>query len=788
MLGLKTIPLNAEIPQYIRPINRSMILLKGGRLMVNLHVKGMPFESQSPSVLNAAFEANKSFFNQLAKKHGGNLAIWTHIIKKEDALYGKYNFKDKFPKDFSNKYLETFKGNTFYSTDYYVSFVFKPKGNIKEGETDFFEIIQGALANFRKYDARILEVSDTGSNCENVEFLYSLLNGTKKNQPLSSSRVSDAICDSNWHFGYDLLEIRNNEGKGSNYASFFELNAMPLGTSRGMWDFVLKENSEFILTQSVILMKASKALKVLDTQSNYIQSGDNAIHELEEIATVRDHVATGEICFSNYHCSLAVFGKTPEIALQNGIDLNSEFSARSNHFFRSNLKSNSSFLSILPAATQRAMSSPRTLTNLACTLSFHNYSQGKKSGNPIGDGEALIPLKTLSNTIFYLNLHASELNKNVVNQKYAGHTMLLGASGAGKTTLEGVIASFLTRFNPQIFAIDYNRSTELYMRAFGAEYFAIQDGVDIGINLFQLNTTPDLIPFLNRLVRKISANADGHVNASEEKEIKDAINTVMRMDVKFRSLSMVLQSIQNPDLRIRLGRWCNSQNGEFAWCLDSPVNKFDPSKMDRVGFDSTLLLETDSNGKTHPASEPVLSALFFLKKLMQKEGRLLLTIVEEFWMPANFDLTKEEMKKILKAGRLKNEFMILSSQSPEDAINCSIFAAIIQQTATKIYLPNPDAELDSYLKCNVTKSEFEQIKKMDKTSRTFLIKQSNTSCFAKLDLFGFDDFLPILSGTDEDLILCEKIREKVGDNPDDWIHLLVEHKKNKLNIEDLTHV
>ena len=76
---------------------------------------------------------------------------------------------------------------------------------------------------------------------------------------------------------------------------------------------------------------------------------------------------------------------------------------------------------------------------------------------------------------------------------------------------------------------------------------------------------------------------------------------------------------------------------------------------------------------------------------MQREGRLMVTVVEEFLMPANFPLTQALMKQILKAGRLKNEFMILSSQSPEDAINCEIFAAIVQQTATKIFLPNPDA-------------------------------------------------------------------------------------------------
>ncbi len=67
--------------------------------------------------------------------------------------------------------------------------------------------------------------------------------------------------------------------------------------------------------------------------------------------------------------------------------------------------------------------------------------------------------------------------------------------------------------------------------------------------------------------------------------------------------------------------------------------------MDRVGFDSTMLLEPDTGGKGHPASEPILGTLFYLKDLMQREGRLMLTVVEEFWMPANYPLTQSIMKR-----------------------------------------------------------------------------------------------------------------------------------------------
>lgn len=775
--GLKTIPIVNQLPKYGYPITRQITSLDDSKIMATVCLNGMPFESESPSQLNQAFETVKGFFNQQAKAHGSNLALWTHIVKTKDELKANYHFDSSFMQKFSEKYLESFQGQRFFKTNYYLTFVLKVN-SINDGVEVLNDLLKLTKASLSRFDCSILEIDENTFRSAPAEFLSSLINGSSRPITVGSNKIIDVIGNSDWHFGYDLLEIRNADSQSSKYATFYEVDSYPITTELGMWNFVLKQQCEFVLTQSMILMKSHATMKLIDKQVNLLSSAsDKADHELEQLSTARDYVASSEVCFGDYHASLAVFSDTQKGALDDGADLVGEFMARATMLKRSNLKSIFTFLSMLPASKNRVLPSPRTTTNLVCGWSLHNYSQGKATGNPIGDGSALLPLKSESDTLFYLNCHASELNKNVTGQKYAGHTMLLGASGAGKTTLEGVLTGFLTRFNPQMFSIDYNRSTELFMRAYGGEYFVIREGMDTGLNPFQLDDSPELIGFLNRLTCRISSNSEGTVTENEEKEIQNAINAVMRLPIEQRGLSMVLQSISDPTLRTRLSKWCRSERGQLAWCLDSPMNRFNPSKMDRVGFDSTMLLEIDGSGKTHQASEPILAVLFYLKDLMQREGRLMLTIVEEFWMPANFPLTQSIMKRILKAGRLKNEFMILSSQSPEDAIHCEIFPAIVQQTATKIFLPNPDAEYESYKRCNVTQGEFDKLKKLDKASRTFLVKQSNTSCFAKLDLHGFDEFLPIISGSDDVLSACDKIRAEFGNNPEIWIpklqHLLM---------------
>lgn len=773
--GENTIPIHPKLPKYSYPINQHMIALDDSRLMAVMHIKGIPFESESKRTLEMAFNRIKALFNQLAKRYGSDLAVWSHIVKRKETLQGDYQFDNDFVSRFAEKYLGTFSGQRFFATDYYLTLVLKYDGQVVEGESELYELLKTTQSTLSSFNVSLLGVENVNGTIRlrHAEFLSYLLNHEHHTVPLTENKVVDTIGNADWHFGYDLLEIRGSQSDDATFAAFYELEGYPNTTQLGMWDFMLDQPSEFVLTQSMIFMKPFVAQKRLKGQKNLIASGQHSDEELAELQLGLDTVTVGNVGFGDYHCSLAVFADSPERALKDGSDIYGEFLGRHTVFTRANLAAPFSFLSALPASKERMMPSPKSTTNLACTWSLHNYSQGKASGNPLGDGSAVIPLKTRSDTLYYFNCHATEPGLNAQGKMVAGHTLIMGASTAGKTTLECTITAFLSRFNPQMFTIDYNRSTEIMMRVMGGQYFTIREGVDTGLNPYQLPDSPQLRAFLLRLTCRLAADKDGKVTDEEERELKQGIDTMLSLYPSHeRGISPLLLSIQLPELRSRLSKWCRSENGQYAWCLDAAQNRFDPSDMDRIGFDITQLIKKDPLGgnESLPFTEPIFGVLFFLKALMQTEGRLLLTTVEEFWAPANFPLTQDLMKDTLKAGRLKNEFMILSSQSPEDAIHCEIFAAIIQQTATKVYLPNPDAEYEgAYQRCNVTLAEFNEITQLDKLSRTFLVKQSNSSCFAKLNLAGFDEFFPVISATDEGLALCDQLRSQYGDDVNAWL-------------------
>ena len=69
---------------------------------------------------------------------------------------------------------------------------------------------------------------------------------------------------------------------------------------------------------------------------------------------------------------------------------------------------------------------------------------------------------------------------------------------------------------------------------------------------------------------------------------------------------------------------------------------------------------------------------------------------------------------------------IFATQSPEDALASDIAAALIEQTATMILLPNPNASREDYVDgLKLTDAEYQVVVSLDERSRCFLVKQGH---------------------------------------------------------------
>lgn len=768
------------LPKLCQHVTSEIVYYHTGHYGFTIRLEGMAFDGVDDKHIYAAFINLRNTFAAMGKTLGNRLGIWTTLRRGKIKFDRDYQFTSQFCQEFADKYIERFQNEDYFENVFYITAAIKAD-EMEDGIKECEELIATLMRSLDPYDPYLLQAYKNKNGIvfsEVYEFFGGLVNANKEKIPLTANDAFQTLGSSSIHFGHDVCEIRPHN-QPARFATMFDLKDFGISKPK-ILNSILTLPFEFNFTQSFVFINPSTMQAEIRKQLNNLQSvGDMAHEQQEELEIGQGKLVAGDLMFGEYHGALVVFGKTAKEAANNGAKAYSTFlNSGGYRFTKAGMSAPSTYFSQVPNSTEKPRAFPKTTTNLATTFGIHNYSHGKKHGNPIGDGSALMPLQTVSKTVYDFNFHFSNPKEDNLGEKIAGHTLMLGATGTGKTTLQTSMFAFAERFNPYLFAMDLDRGMEIFIRGIGGTYFALEAGKPTGLNPFQLPITAANKEFLYSLVGICGRDENGKLTAQDENQIQMAIDTMLTMDIENRTFSHLLQNIpfsNDPNgLRTRLSKWCRSEGGRFAWCLDNERNLFDPESFYRVGFDLSDILKDN-----YPPAEPILAFMFHLRTLMMgkvaKSNGILATIIEEFWYAARFTTLQEIMLKILKTDRKLGGWLVLVSQSPEDAISCPIFPAIVQQTPTKIFLPNPDAEYEnSYERCGMSLKEYEELVTLSVDSRTFLVKQSTQSAFAKLDLYGFSDQMPFLSGSSDNVELLQQIMAEHGENPNDWYQPFVD--------------
>lgn len=801
------------LPKYSLHVDDKIINLKNDRLLMVLKLEGLNFESLSDEKIQQHNNSINRVVSDITNQYPDQVQFHGNVVRSKIKTNTHYDFKSEFIQKFHDKYIDRFNKKPYFETGFYLSIVFK-YDNFEQAVLDLKEIesiivpvlndwkphvlsIYKRVNGIRAKDISINEddsleeskakqeyinyVAENGITYSEVkEYLGFLVNLEWQPQPVSSGFIADSLPEVELFFGHDIVEVRHPDYK--KWATCLDLKDFPESTKVGMFDLpLLDQKFEFIINFSFMGLNKHRSMSMINDKLNQLRSvGDKATFQHEELDVAKGHIQSGGVCLGVFNSSAICLGNSTAEAHKNASAFRSLYLKESATIYNKvSLSAPISYFSIFPAQDDLARPVPKSSRVFSSVFCMHNYATGKPFFNPLGDGTALMPLETESSNLFHFNFHATPMHENRIGQPDAGHTQILGTTGVGKSVLQTALQAFATRFDCQMFAMDKDRSMDLFIRAIGGDYFLLKDGESTGLNPFQFEEvpSPQLKMFVIKLVCALVKDKD-YLSATDEDRIAKGVEMIFKMDFKDRRLGYILQTIPEDlddknSLRTRLAKWVGA--GSFSWVLDNPVNQFNPDSFKYVGFDLTSILVTDNL-----ATEPVLACLFFLKDKLVKKGvkaRIPTFVsVEEYWLPANFEITANSMKNTLKTGRKLLEVMLLITQQPEDALDCSIAPTIVQQTVTKIFLPNPDAVWESYSKVGLTKKEFDRVKNLDTASRVFLIKQNNKTAFARLNLNGFDDELSIFSAQAKTLSAMDELLETeeysqyiLNKQPEKWL-------------------
>jgi type IV secretion system protein VirB4 len=420
---------------------------------------------------------------------------------------------------------------------------------------------------------------------------------------------------------------------------------------------------------------------------------------------------------------------------------------------REDLGLEAAFWSQFPGAfARRTRPAAITSRNFAALAPFHAHPVGKARGAHWG--EAVAVLRTTAGSPFWFNFHVGDL----------GHTFICGPSGSGKTVVQNFMLAQLERFGAQQLFIDKDRGAEIFVRACGGTYLALRNGEPTGFAPFKaLDPTPANRAFLVRLVRALVDRPHETLTVPEARAIDQGVAALEALPRERRSIAALRSLLGQGDaggVGARLERW--QRSGPLGWVLD---NEEDALSLEArfAGFDITQMLDHDE------VRTPAM--LYLFHRIAERvDGRRLVLDIDEFWKVLDDPAFTELARDGLKTWRKQNALMVFGTQSPADALRSPIAHAILEQCATKIFLPNAHGQARDYVDgFGLTQEEFRLVREvLTPESHRFLVKQGHDSVVVELDLRGMDDALAILSGRTETVALLDRLRAEAGDDYAQW--------------------
>lgn len=800
----------APFVPYSSHVSPNTIVTKDGDFMRIWKLSGISFETADAEDMLLRKDQLNTLFRSIGSNH---VALWSHSVRRQTSDRLKSTFENNFCRDFDKKYFDSFAGYRMMANELYLTVVYRPmpsrmdKAMAKTARRSHAEIMNDQRAAIRKLDEVAYQIEssmrrygleelttyedENGVLCSHaLTFLNFLISGEWQKVRVPSAPLNEYLGTA-WVFvGTETIEIRS--PTKTRYAQCVDFKDYTAHTEPGILNGLMYEDYEYVVTQSYSFMAKRQGKEFLEKQMKQLQNAeDGSATQIQQMKTAIDQLIQGEFTMGEYHYSLMIFGDSVEKVRRNTTSAMTIIQDRGFLAALVATATDSAFYAQLPCNwSYRPRIAGLTSKNFAGLSSFHNFTAGKRDGNPWGDAVTLF--KTPSGQPLYFNFHYSKGDEDAYDKKLLGNARMIGQSGAGKTVMLNALLVESQKFKtnaPMGFTtvfFDKDEGAKLCIKAIGGKYLSVKNGRPTGFQPMQMEPTESNILFLEKLIKVLVSGEHNRVTTTDEHRISHAVRTVMRMPRQLRRLSTVLQNMtegtdkedRENSVAKRLSRWCyddgRGKQGPLAWVLDCPNDEIDFTTHNNYGFDGTDFL--DNADVRTPISMYLLHRMDTII-----DGRRFMYFMDEAWKWVDDEAFSEFAGNKQLTIRKQNGLGVFATQMPSSLLKSKIASSLVQQVATEIYLPNPKADFIEYtegFKCSV--AEFEIIRSMGEESRMFLIKQGHTSMIGRLDLGGFDDELAILSGSLDNNELLDEVIAEVGDNPDNWLPVFHERRKARV--------
>ena len=753
--------LSANVPIQGHVSDKSL-LCDDGSIFGMFEVQGVSWETADTLVLTD----RKLRLNHTYKQIAADTIIVTVYQTRgmaAETTYPAATFKSGFAASLDAEYRKRLFAQSLYENRTFIGVQVRPQRlageligeqisirqkAVTEPDADRIQRLEDVMAlltiDLKPYRPRRLGVRIEGYRVfsEIAEALVLAMTGVWRRIGLTTGRMGDALFSE--HIVIDREIIKYMLPGSIHYGAMFGMKQFPAATYPGMFGKLLVAPYPCTICQSFRFVATGSARDIMGRkQARMLTAEDPAISQAKALTVARDRVGD-DFAFGDYAFSLLAFANTHKGLTDVATAAWGDLSDSAMVVAREHLGLEAALFSMLPGnARLRPRPGYVSTLNFAGMAPLHAYPVGQersKWGGPI----AL--LRSIAGTPIRLHFHVGDV----------ANVLVTGMTGSGKTTLMAALLAFASG-RARIIALDHKRGWEMLFRAMGGDYAVLGGGQPNFAPLKVLDSTPKNIEFLTELLRGcIMLGGGEQLTPEEDRRLALGLRTVMSIPPEDRSVSEV-QAFLSHDPNgagARLAKWCHGR--ELGWVIDAPTDAISLTNT-LHGLDTTALLDNPR------ARGPALLYLFHRIE-MELDGRPLLIPNDEGWRALLDETFRPMIEKRLRTIRSFNGAFMFITQGAGEVIESGISRVLIEQCPTQIHLANPRATKEDYVDgLKRTPTEFDIIRKLPMATGQFLLCQGADSMVAQLPLAGMERHVALLSGSEADLRLFQRLAQADSD-------------------------
>jgi type IV secretion system protein VirB4 len=696
----------ADLLNYAALVEEGICLLKDGAFLAAWTYAGPDMDSASHEELAVL----SSQVNAALARLGNGWMLHVDAIRQPSGAYPEAGaFPDPTTRLIDEERQDQYTAEAaHYESRYCLALTYRPPADVEarfsalffEGDRDvrhgwghILEIFRKTIADMEDALSARLSLSRLDSTTL-LTYLHTCITGFR--HPVRVPRIPmylDAILASQDLYGGFQPRI------GELHLRVIGLTSFPVESVPEMLSFLNRLPVEFRWSNRFIFLDpahAERALKVY--RRNWFQKRHGLVGLLKEsfnfgTATFanRDAVAMAEdaddavgeasanaVRFGYYTCTLLLFERDRAVLEATAREVLKQLQ---HHGFGARIEEANAleaWLGSLPGHGYQNVRRPMLHTlNLADLLPLTSIWPGLE-GNPCPaypkGSPSLLYAATAGATPFRLNLHVSDV----------GHTLILGPTGSGKSTLVGLLMAQFFRYpTAQVFLFDKDYSAYVLAHACDAEYYDVLGEADRPLSFYPLATLDTLADrvWAQEWLEVLLGLQGVQITPGQRKALYRGLELLAASPS--RTLTDLVNTLQDHQLRDGLNHYTLA--GGLGGLLDAKADSLgaSPFQVFEIGHLMNL-------GEKNLV--PILLYLFHQVERRLREERPSLLIIEEAWITALNSVFGQKVEEWLRTLRKKNTSVVFVSQSLADVVGSTRRDIILESCPTKIFLPNPEAE------------------------------------------------------------------------------------------------